>query len=120
MIRKETQTFNDGTVCICAVADVSQPGFRPRKCLRQIHVLRYQERTVGVTRFWAAKAAQERVDRVIRVPQCGGLSIGQVAVLHGGVQYSIQQIQTPVGVVPSVLDLSLRTLEEEERCCGPV
>ncbi|BDF66583.1 hypothetical protein AAEU42_00055 [Pseudoflavonifractor phocaeensis] len=114
MSRSEVQTYNDGLVTICDVDNVGEAGFRPVKGLVKKCALRYQERTVGVTRFYAAKAAQARVDRVIRVPRCGVLKTDQVAILGSGDQYIIVQVQYPAAVRPLSIDLSLRTVEDGE------
>lgn len=115
MIRREPQVYNDGIVTIYDVGNAGGAGFRPIKEITEKHVLRYQERTVGVTRFFEAMAAQERVDRVIRIPRCGELTTDQVAALPGGKQYTIVQVQYPAGVLPPSIDLSLRVIEEGER-----
>ena len=114
-MKKSFQTFCDGLVIIYDVGNVGEAGFRPIKGLTKKHVLRYQERTVGVTRFFEAKAAQERVDRAVRVPRCGELTTDQIAALPSGKQYTIVQVQYPAGVLPPSIDLSLRAIEEGER-----
>lgn len=115
MLKQRTQTYNDGVCRVYSVENTAPAGFRPREGLvLKDGPLRYAERTVGATRFYAAKAAQERVDVVVRVPRREGIAVDQVAVLGDGRQYIIKQVQHPPDVVPPSTDLSLEAVRTED------
>jgi len=73
--------------------------------------LRYHERTVGMTRFWAAMQNQAKVDMVLRVPLIGTVSALDVAIPIDGRQYIIKQIQHLEDTEPPTMDLSLERLD---------
>lgn len=106
-----TQTYNDGLCQICEVANIASPGEMPRDGLREKVELRYEERTVGMNRFWTAMQAHSRIDFLIRTPQIRSVSVHDVVVLPGDEQYEIKQIQYPKDVEPPSMDLSLTRLE---------
>lgn len=116
-MRNPTQTFNDGLVRVYAAANAAQPGAAPRERLEPRWKLRYEERTVGVTRHYAAMQANERVDMVLRVP-LRPVSALDVAVPNDGQQYRITLVQRPKGVEPPCLDLTLRRLEMDYELDG--
>lgn len=97
-------------VRICAAANAAPPGAAPQAQLEQRWELRYEERTVGVTRHYAAMQANDRVDMVLRVP-LRPVSALDVAVPNDGRQYRITLVQRPKDVEPPCLDLTLRRLE---------
>ena len=102
-----TQTFNNGIVTIYSVADEAQPGFQPRQALTKKAVLRYEERKVGIQRYYAAAQNQVQVSRVIRTPWTGKLSSQDVAVTEDGQQYRIDLCQNVPDVYPPCVDLTL-------------
>lgn len=111
MIRKKEQTFNDGTLTIYSVENAAAHGSMPMERLaKKAGPLRYEERTVGVTRFYTALQNRERIDRVLRVPQQSGISPLDVCIPTDGKQYQIKQIQQPQGVCPGVHDLALERI----------
>ena len=105
------QSFNDGVVNIYAVMNKAKSGDKPKERLVHLKSLRYEERTVGVKRYYAAKQANARVDYVLRVPRQRDIRSGDVAVPNDGEQYKITQIQFPKGVVPFVMDLTLEGVQ---------
>jgi len=115
---QKIQTFNDGICNIYYVRNVAVPGGMPKEELRlKISSLRYKERTVGMSRYWAAMQAHVKVDLVIRVPytplRMEAVSTQDVVVLHTGAQYRIVQIQKPEDTYPPVMDLSLERLVQK-------
>ena len=104
------QSYSDGLVRIYSVANAAASGNAPKECLTHRCSLRYEERTVGVTRHYAAMQANDRVDRVLRVP-LRPVSALDVAVPNDGRQYRITLVQRPRDVEPPCLDLTLRRLE---------
>ncbi len=106
-----TQSFNDGVVNIYTVENIAEEGNLPKEKLTiKITALHYEERTVGMNRFYTAMQNQVRVGQMIRVPRINSVSAQDVAIPIDGKQYKIIQIQYPKDVFPQVMDLSLERL----------
>ena len=111
-----SQSFNSGVVRILTVTDAAAPGRMPVPALAEKIRLPFEERRVGVTRFYNALQAQVRIERVLRVPDPG--AAGKISpqdaaiILQDAAQYRIEQVQTVPGVFPACLDLTLRTAEQ--------
>ena len=116
MLKAKFQSFPDGIVSIYKVGDVSLPGDMPIDGLILKQTLCYEERTVGMGRYYAAMQNNVKVDSVIRCPEVKGLSEKAtdilVAVLIDGFQYKVMQIQYPKDVNPPSMDLTLERLGE--------
>ena len=109
---QKPQTFNDGVANIYSVCNIASPGGMPKDGLQlKVGCLRYKERTVGMSRYWAAMQTQARIDLVLRMPQLRNVSLHDVVIPTDGQQYKIVQIQYPEDVEPPVMDLSLQRLE---------
>lgn len=103
-----SQTFNDGIVSICRVEDIAQVGKAPKPTITAVkYKLRYEEKRVGVTRFYSAKQAQIQIDRVIRVLRVPAINTNDIAVLDSGEKYRIEQVQKVEGIYPECMDISL-------------
>lgn len=111
MDRPERQSFNDGICHIYAVENGAEAGSLPRERLN-LHAgpFRYQERTVGVTRYYAAMREQERIDLVLRIP-LAEVSTLDMCIPKDGKQYRIKQVQHPRNTAPPCCDLALEELE---------
>lgn len=110
--KNQPQTFNDGVANIYTVCNIAPPGGMPKEGLKyKIGPLRYRERTVGISRFWAAVQMQARIDAVLRMSQIRSVSLHDVVIPIDGQQYKIVQIQYPEDIYPPVMDLSLQRLE---------
>jgi len=101
------QAFSDGLVRIYAVTNAAEPGKKPVDRLTIKHNLRYEQRTVGVTRYYAAMQANVQVQSVLRCPRRSDVSTQDVAVPIDGRQYRIVQVQYPPDVMPPCMDLTL-------------
>lgn len=113
-MKKQTQTFEDGVVSIYSVGNIAVAGNMPKEGLTlKVEKLRYDEKTVGMSRFWISKQAQIKIDLLIRTPQLREVSTQDVAIPKDGKQYKILQIQYPEGIFPPVMDLSLERLVQE-------
>ena len=111
MQRRQRQAFNDGVCTVYALENVSLPGGMPREALvEKAGPVGYEERRVGVTRFYTALRSEERIDRVIRVPRCGEISALDVCIPVDGKQYRVRQVQHVMDVSPPSLDLALERL----------
>ena len=107
-----TQTFNDGIVKVYEVTDVSHPGDRPVKKLVLKETLRYDQRTVGMNRFYTAMQENVQIDNMVRCPRRAAVSTQDIAEI-GGVQYEIDMVQYPTDVYPPAMDLTLSRLEQK-------
>ena len=111
-----SQSFNSGVVRILTVTDAAAPGRMPVTALAEKIRLPFEERRVGVTRFYNALQAQARIERVLRVPDPGAegkISPQDAAIiLQDEAQYRIEQVQTVPGIFPPCLDLTLRAVEQ--------
>lgn len=111
--------FNDGLVTIYRVENRAAPGKKPVEALLRKAALRYQRRTVGIKRHYAALTAGARVDLLLRVPYRPDVSAQDVAVpTLDGKQYRITLVQVPEDVVPPVMDLTLERLERDYDLSG--
>lgn len=108
-----TQSFNSGYAVVYTVTDVARPGYAPVEALKRKIRVDYEERRVGVARFYEAAQNQIRIDRLIRTPRVEAVSTQDVIVLNGdGVQYRIDQVQTVDGIFPPSMDLTLTRIEQ--------
>lgn len=111
-----SQSFNSGVVRILTVTDAAAPGRMPVPALTEKTRLPFEERRVGVSRFYNALQAQVRIERVLRVPDPG--AAGKISpqdaaiILQDEAQYRIEQVQRVADVFPPCLDLTLRTVEQ--------
>ena len=111
MSKTKFQSYSDGVVSLYKVTDLAQPGDLPVEGLVLKQSLRYKERTVGMTRYFAAMQNDIKVDFVIRCPEVRGLSEKAtdilVAILIDSYQYKVIQIQYIEDATPPSMDLSL-------------
>ena len=108
-----TQTYSDGLVKVYAVADTSAPGYKPVEGLTFKDALRYEERRLGIQRYYEGKQNQAQIERVLRVPRVPSVSSQDVAVTEDGKQYRIDLIQTTTDVFPESMDLTLLRIEQK-------
>lgn len=107
-----TQPFNDGVVNIYSVGNIAGPGNMPKDGLTlKVGSLHYEERTVGMGRFWIALQTQVKVEQILRVPRINPISTQDIAIPNDGEQYKIKQIQYPKDVEPPCMDLSLERVD---------
>lgn len=107
-----TQSFNDGIVKICGAQDDAKPGYKPVQKLSEKITLRFEEQRLGITRLYQSRQAQNEIEKVIRVPKAGNISVKDVAVLEGK-RYTIDTIQKVPDVYPPCQDLALVRIEQE-------
>lgn len=111
--RRITQSYRDGVVRIYAVTDAAQPGYQPKPALTLAETLFYQERRVGLQRYYSGKQAQVQVERVIRTQLRPGVSPQCIAVTEDGTQYGIELVQQVTDVYPASMDLTLTKIEQK-------
>ena len=111
--RRITQSYRDGVVRIYTVTDGAAPGYQPRPVLTLLETLFYQERRVGLQRYYAGRQAQVEVERVIRIQLRPAVNPQCVAVTEDGVQYGIELVQQVQDVYPPSIDLTLVRIEQK-------
>lgn len=106
---KITQAYNDGVVTVYTVTDDNAgTGYAPKAVTTELITLAYQERKLGISRYYDAKQNQTEVQRVIRVQKPAQPITNQdVARTEDGVFYRIDLVQALPGVYPPSLDLTL-------------
>lgn len=110
----QTQSFNDGVINIYSLDNIALPGNKPKEGLTiKVGPLRYEERIVGMSRFWTAMQAQAKIEKMLRVQRINSVSAQDIAIPNDGEQYKIVQIQYPKNVEPSCMDLSLERVDAD-------
>lgn len=108
-----TQNYNDGVVAIIAVVDTARPGYQPQPGDPQVkYILRYEERRLGIQRYYSSLQNQIKIDRVIRVPRVAGITTQDFAVTEDNQAYRIDLVQSVMDVYPPSLDLTLTKIEQ--------
>lgn len=108
-----SQPYNSGIVNIFEVVDGAQAGYQPIERLIPKISLHYDERKLGVQRYYAAMQNQRKVERVIRVQAAREITSQDVAITEDGRKYRIDQVQDVLSVYPRSLDLALVAYEQE-------
>jgi hypothetical protein len=112
MDNKKLQTYNDGTLNVYSVSNEADSGDRPiKKLTLKVGFLRYEERTVGVTRLLVASNENSRIEQLLRIPRLDFVNSGDAIIPNDGKPYEINKIQYPKDVLPPSMDLSLVRLE---------
>ncbi len=107
-----TPQLNDGIMSIYNVDNVADPGNKPKQGLKVKEPnLRYEERTVGMSRYWTALQANARVQQVLRAHRIDTVHTDDVVIPKDGTQYKILQVQYPPDIDPKMMDLSLEKVE---------
>lgn len=108
-----SQSYGDGVAYIYTETDGAQPGYLPQPVLTQKLRVDYQERKLGVQRYYQAKQNQIHVERVIRVPRSSvEITSQDVAITEDGRRYRIDLIQAVKDVWPPSLDLTLTAYKQ--------
>ena len=109
-MKRKFEAFNDGTVFIYKLKDVSLPGLRADLKPVPYGKYRFKYKTIGVKRNFEAEQAQVRLDELVKIPLNRGISSQDIAVIMG-VQYEIKQAQHIPDTLPPTTVLSLTRLE---------
>lgn len=108
IIQSQFETFNDGSITICEAEE--------RTIIKnKLQGIRYGSRTIGVQRYWQAKTAGNKVNKLIAVPlsvlQAANIEIQDVVIFEDKLgQYQILQIQEKFDKKPSALYLTLEKI----------
>ena len=111
-LKSLSQTFNDGVANIYSVKNIAQAGNMPKDGLTlKVGSLRYEEKIVGMSRFWAASQEQTKIARLLRMPRVDSVDRADVVIPVDGKQYEIMQVQYLPDIEPACMDLSLERVE---------
>lgn len=111
---RQFENFGDGLLAVCEADE------RTITRTKMEHI-RFGNRTVGVQRFWQAKTAGNKVDKLLAVPlsalDIDMIEVNDVVILENEIvigeksgQYQILQIQPKYDAKPPALYLSLEKL----------
>lgn len=110
-----SQSFNDGIINIFTVSDVAQPGRKPVQSLTPLLTLKYEERKLGIQRYYSGQQNQTEISRVIRVPQPPQeITNTMIAATEKNTQYRIRLVQMVRDVYPPCYDLTLERITQTE------
>ena len=104
------ETFADG---LCSFREMDEDG---NAGIEKAHI-RFQERTVGVKRYYEAMTNKVQVDMLIRIPWQPWLTTEYLAVINGQV-YEIKQVQTIPDSLPKTNDVSLLYTRQRREANG--
>lgn len=107
--------FNDGWAEVFRVEDEAPPGYQPQPVLKQEMRLPFQNRTVGVNRYYNAKQNQIEIELVIRVPKPDKTITNKNVVKVADKTFRIDFVQEIKDVFPESLDLTLVKYEQKGR-----
>ena len=107
-----TQPLTSGIVTIYSERNVAPPGYIPQVQLTEKVTLRYEERSLGLQRYFNAQQNQVQVERVIRCPRYAGVTNQDVAETEDGTRYCIDMVQAVMGAYPPCMDLTLARYEQ--------
>ena len=107
-----TQPFTSGIVTIYGEQNVAPPGYLPQVQLTEKAILRYEERSLGLQRYFNAQQNQIQIERVIRCPRRPGITNQDVAETEDGARYRINMVQAGMDVYPPCMDLTLARYEQ--------
>ena len=96
-----------------SAADDAKPGYTPKQALTPKVQLPYEERKLGIQRFYSGKQNQVQIERVVRCPAAGNPCSQDVAVTEDGQQYRIDLVQTVYDVYPASVDLTLSKVTQK-------
>lgn len=111
---RQFETFGDGLLAVCEADE--------RTITRtKLEHIRFGNRTVGVQRFWQAKTAGNKVNKLLAVPlsvlEIDMIEVNDVVILENEAemkdragQYQILQVQPKYDARPPALYLSLEKL----------
>ena len=105
------QTFNDG---VLKVYSLSRKTDGSEELTLKHRLLRYEERTVGVNRYYRAAQENVRITKVLRVQKLKNISTQDVVILESGEQYYVRRAVDPKNNVnPPCWDLSLERVTHD-------
>lgn len=86
-------TFDDGILKICEVKNTAKPGEKPVKQLKEKESTYFGYRDLGITRYYTALKADQKIDAVVDVPDWPDIRGTDICVMENGDQFTIKMIQ---------------------------
>ena len=83
----------EGLLTLYTLKDTAEKGMMPHEQLVKLSDEYYGNRTVGITRYYAALGANQRVDRLVRIWRNNQVTTNDYAVLEDNNQYRIDFVQ---------------------------
>lgn len=108
-----SQTFGSGVVTVYAAFDGGEPGKRPVEKLKKKVVLPYEDRRLGIQRYYSGQQNQVKIQRVIRCPDSGLINTQDIAITEDGVRYQIHMVQMAPDVFPASVDVTLAQIAQK-------
>ena len=113
-----SQTFNDRPIEILREEDTAPNGYMPKVERLSLGTFPTAKRTVGVTRYYAARQAQIEIEQIIRIP-CPPVPITNKDVAHyigtpDDALLRIDRVQEVDGVYPRTLELTLTAYDRRD------
>lgn len=108
-MKPKFEEFNNGLVGIYRENDEEE--------LERVfaHDFRFGNENVSAMRHYAARAADENIDRIIHIPlPCGRVETDCYAVIGGG-QYHIEKVDICQKTLPPVLKLTLKRIKKQRK-----
>lgn len=103
--------LDSGFVAICALVNVRKNGEMPKDLLVKKSVCPFGERTIGMSRYYSAKSANQSIDSVIRIHCDRTIRSGMYAII-GFEQFRIDLVQHIEDDGEKMTDLTLVRLED--------
>lgn len=101
---------NSGILTIYSLTNVANPGAMPVEKLVEICTAYYEERTIGITRAYAAMGADQQIDMLVRCLNTPTLSpAAEYVIPEDGLQYRVTLKQK---IDADTYDLTLVRLED--------
>ena len=98
-------------IMICSLTQIQDPGAKPQYKLQEEQLVAYEERRLGFSRFYEAKTAGDKIDRVLRVWKDPTIRPGMYVVDEDFVQYRISLVQLAIDKGLEYFDLTLERLD---------
>lgn len=102
-----SRSFPDGVVKIYATENAAKPGYAPEIVKTLKAALPYEERRLGIQRYYSGAQNQTRIQRVLRVPRGMPVSNQDMAETEDGALYRIDLVQAVTEGAPPALDIQL-------------
>lgn len=86
-------TFDDGILTIYDVENTAPAGKKPVYGLSEKDRYYYSYEKLGITRYYQALQADQRIECVVSVPGWGDIKTTDLCELDGGIRYRIVMVQ---------------------------
>lgn len=86
-------TFDDGILTIYEAKNVAEPGSKPVMKPEEKARYYYAYSELGITRFYAAKNANQQIECVVCIPGWNDVKVTDLCALDDGTQYQVSMVQ---------------------------